>query len=146
MNGSPLLSSCTIIIHSSTQTTPFILDNGQHPRLGVELVRETRLETLREFTDRMEMATNEAGSALQRAADDIVCFYDIHHQHAPTYKVGNKVWLNAQNIITTRPTKKLDHKWLGPYTVDKVISRNAYGLQLPSSFGHTHLVFSTILL
>ena len=23
-------------IHSSTQTTPFMLDNGQHPRLGVE--------------------------------------------------------------------------------------------------------------
>ena len=23
-------------IHSSTQTTPFLLDNGQHPRLGVE--------------------------------------------------------------------------------------------------------------
>ena len=51
-------------IHSSTQTTPFMLDNGQYPRLGVEPVRETRLETLREFTDHMEMATNEAHSAL----------------------------------------------------------------------------------
>ena len=28
-------------IHSSTQTTPFILDTDQHPRLGVEPVRET---------------------------------------------------------------------------------------------------------
>ena len=94
----------------------------------------------------MEMATNEARSALQRVADDMACFYDIHGQHAPTYKVGDKVWLNAQNIITTQPTKKLDHKWLGPYTVDKVISHNAYRLQLPSSFDCTHLVFSTILL
>ena len=45
-----------------------MLDNGQNPRLGVEPVRETRLETLKEFTDRIEMATNEAHSALQRAA------------------------------------------------------------------------------
>ena len=81
--------------------TPFMLDNGQHPRLGVEPIRETRLETLREFTDHMEMATNEARSSLQKAADNIVCFYDIHRQHAPIYKVGDKIWLNAQNIITT---------------------------------------------
>ena len=94
----------------------------------------------------MEMATNEARSALQRAADDMARFYDVHRQHAPIYKVGDKVWLNAQHITTTRPTKKLDHMWLGPYTVNKVISRNAYRLQLPPSFGHTHLVFSTILL
>ena len=65
-------------IHPSTQTTPFMLNNGQHPRLRVELIQETRLETLREFTDRMEMATNEAHSTLQRAADDMTCFYDIH--------------------------------------------------------------------
>ena len=94
----------------------------------------------------MEMATNEACSALQRAADDMARFYDVHRQLAPTYKVGNKVWLNAQNITTTRPTMKLDHKWLGPYTVNKVILRNAYWLQLPPSFGRTHPVFFTILL
>ena len=86
----------------------------------------------------MEMTTNEACSALQRAADDMARIYDVHRQHAPTYKAGDKVWLNAQNITTTQPTKKLDHKWLGPYTVNKVISQNAYQLQLPPSFGHTH--------
>ena len=59
-----------------------MLDNGQHPRLGVEPIRETKLETLREFTDHMEMATNEAHSALQRAADDMSRFYDVHRQHA----------------------------------------------------------------
>ena len=94
----------------------------------------------------MEMVTNEARSALQRATDDMARFYDVHCQHAPTYKVGDKVWLNAQNITTTHPTKKLDHKWLGPYTVNKVISQNAYWLQLPPSFGRTYPVFSTILL
>ena len=78
-----------------------MLDNGQHPRLGVEPIQETRLETLREFTDYMEMATNKACSALQSEADDMAYFYDIHYQHASTYKVGDKVWLNVQNTITT---------------------------------------------
>ena len=123
-----------------------MLDTGQHPRLGLEPIRETRLEALEEFTERMEMATNEARSALEKAADDMARFYDVHRQAAPVYKVGDKVWLNARNIATTRPTKKLDHKWLGPYTINKVVSRNAYGLTLPSLFGRTHPVFSVVLL
>ena len=65
---------------------------------------------------------------------------------APVCKVGDKVWLNAQNITTAHPMKKLDHKWLGPYTINKVVSCNAYGLQLPASFGCTHPVFSVVLL
>ena len=149
-NGPPLLSSHTTMESTplpkcSTQTTPFILDNRQHPRLGVEPIWETRLETLREFIDYMEMAKIEACS-MQRAANNMVCFYDVHRQHAPTYKVGDRVWLNAQNIATTQPMKKQDHKWLGPYMVNKVISQNVYRLQHPSSFGCTHPVFSTILL
>ena len=51
----------------------------------------------------MELATNEACSALQKAADDMVHFYDVHHQHAPIYKVGDRVcvmcWeLNSKGI------------------------------------------------
>jgi len=64
----------------------------------------------------------EVHLALARAADDIAHFYDAHHREAPLYAVGDKVWINGQNILTTHPMKKLDHKWLGPSTVDKVIS------------------------
>src|SRR5882672_1576387 len=42
--------------------------------------------------------------------------------------------------------KKLDHKWLGPYLVDKVISQSTYRLKLPLSFGQTHPIFSVTLL
>src|SRR3979490_1428188 len=133
-------------IHSATQTSPFMLDNGQDPRLGLEPTQETRLEALDEFTTCMETATNEARSALSKAADDMARFYDLHHQAAPTYKIGDKVWLHAQNITTTCPMKKSDHKWLGPYVVNKVVSQNVYGLQLPPSFGCTHPVFSVNLL
>src|SRR5712664_295345 len=94
----------------------------------------------------MDVATKEAHSALSRAVDDMARFYDAHCREAPLYAVGDKVWLNGQNITTTRPMKKLDHKWLGPYPVEKVISRSAYRLKLPSSFGQTHPVFSVTLL
>ena len=74
----------------------------------------------------MEAATKEACSALSRAADNMAHFYDSHHGEAPLYMVRDKVWLNRQNITMTSPIKKLDHKWLGLYLVDKVISRSTY--------------------
>ena len=42
--------------------------------------------------------------------------------------------------------KKLDHKWLGLYLVEKAISSSAYWLKLPSSFSCIHPVFSVTLL
>src|SRR5882724_5096243 len=73
-------------------------------------------------------------------------FYNTHHREAPLYKTRDKVWLNGQNITMTQLTKKLDHTWLGPYPIEKVILQNAYHLKLPSSFGQTHPVFSVTLL
>ena len=46
----------------------------------------------------------------------------------------------------TCPTKKVDYKWLGPYTINRVISCHVYRLKLPTSFGQVHPVFSVTLL
>ena len=47
-------------VHASTQTSPFMLDAGQNPRLGFEPICESRLESLDNFTSRMAQATEEA--------------------------------------------------------------------------------------
>src|SRR5882724_8845778 len=88
-------------VHTSTHPSPFMLDTGQHPRLGVEPLRESCLETLKDFTSRMNKATDKARSALSQAADDMARFYNAHRREAPLYEVGDKVWLNGQNIMTT---------------------------------------------
>ena len=67
---------------------------------------------LQEFTECMEMAMNEAYSALEKSANDMTCFYGMHCQNSPTNQVSDQVCLNAQNITTTYPIKKLNHKWL----------------------------------
>ena len=69
----------------------------------------------------MEAETKKACSALSQAADDMAHFHDSHNRESPLYKVGDKVCLNRQNITTTHLMKKLDHKGLGLYRVDKVI-------------------------
>ena len=94
----------------------------------------------------MARATDSAQATLVKAADNMAQFYDAHRHEAPKYSIGDKVWLSSENIRTTHPTKKLNYKWLGPYTIDWVISHNAYRLKLPTSFGQVHPVFSVTLL
>ena len=73
-------------------------------------------------------------------------FYDAHRCEAQKYNVGDKVWLSSENIRTVCPTKKLNYKWVGPYVVERVISRSAYQLKLPASLGNIHPIFSITLL
>jgi len=62
-----------------------------------------------------------------------------------TFEVGDQVWLSTKHFQTTRPSKKLDYKRTGPYTVNKIINKNAYNLDLPNTM-QNHNVFHVSLL
>ncbi|MBW0495175.1 hypothetical protein O181_034890 [Austropuccinia psidii MF-1] len=56
------------------------------------------------------------------------------------------VWLSSKNIKSTRPTKKLSKRWLGPFPILKKVSSHAYHLKLPSQWKSVHPVFHISLL
>jgi hypothetical protein len=118
-------------IHSSTQQTPFFLDSGQHPRMGLEPSPPSRLKTVNEFMDWMQSALTEARSALAKAQDDMTHYYNRRREPAPKYTPGDKVYLDGSDIQTSRPSKKLAHCFLGPYVVERCVRLYAYHLQLP---------------
>jgi hypothetical protein len=109
-------------IHSSTQQTPFLLDSGQHPRMGFEPKQPARMEAVNEFTDRMKMVLEEAKLALNKAKDDMARYYNQRRLPTPTYKPGDRVYLDTSDISTTRPSWKLSHRRLGPYPVERQVS------------------------
>jgi len=51
----------------------------------------------------------------------------------PVIEPGDKVWLRRRNIQTTRPSNKLDHKQIGPYTILEKVGSRAYKLDLPAT-------------
>ena len=133
-------------VHSRTQQTPFLLDSGQHPRMGFEPGTPSRLETVNEFTKRMGSALSEARSALTKAQEDMTRYYNQRWEPAPEYAPGDRVYLDGSDIQTTRPSKKLAHRFLGPYTVECRVGRYAYRLRLPRSMSHLHPVFPVVKL
>ena len=67
---------------------------------------------------------------------------NMHRTPAPDYKIGDLVYVNAKDIKTIRPSKKLDYKNFGPYPIKRKVSPNSYEVQLPEG-SRIHPVFST---
>src|SRR5699024_10669903 len=71
---------------------------------------------------------------------------DKHHGEGPTLKRGEKVFLLRRNIETKRPSQKLDHQKIGPFTIEEKTGPVNYRLKLPKSMKHIHPVFHISLL
>ena len=141
-------------VSESTKVTPFVANYGQNPRMGFEQPTGTQrppalrlqaqeanrfVEQMKDITEfvRVELGWSQA---LQQE------YANKSRQPAPAYQVGDKVWLDARNIRTTRASKKLDWKNLGPYRVSQIVSSHAYKLDLPKSMSKLHPVFHVWLL
>jgi len=134
-------------VHSATQQPPFLLDTGRLPRMGFEPRQNpSGLETVNEFTERMKTAIEEAKSTIRKAQDDMKKYYDRQRTLAPVFKPGDKVFLDATDIRTTRPSQKLSHRRLGPFVVERQIGPMAYCLRLPHRMKQLHPVFNVVKL
>jgi len=134
-------------VHASTQHTPFMLDTGRNPRMGFEpRLPPSKIESVNEFRERMAGSLEEARAALGKAKSDMARYYDQRRAPAPAYKVGDKVYLDASDIRTTRPSRKLAHRYLGPFPITAQVAPNAYRLRLPRSLKRLHPVFNVVKL
>jgi hypothetical protein len=97
-----------------------------------------------DWSTRMTEITHRVQDAMRKAQEGHKRFYDRSHQPA-TFQVGDQVLLRSKNIKTWRASKKLDYRYLGPYTITEKINDNAFRLQLPRSL-RTNDVFSVQLL
>ena len=124
-----------------------MLDSRRHLWMGFEPHQvESQLETVNEFWDQMDSTLVEAKSALAKAKDDMAQYYNQHQTPALEYQVGDKVYLDASDIRTTRPSQKLTHCYLSPFTIVWKVGWNAYRLRLLTSMSRLHPVFNVIKL
>lgn len=70
--------------------------------------------------------------------------YANQHRREVTFLAGQKVLLSTEdlNLKALGQSKKLLPKFIGPFTVSRVISDNAYKLSLPPQYRRLHPVFN----
>ena len=81
----------------------------------------------------MENPLKEAKAALVKVKDNMSKYYDQRRTPALDYQPRDRVYLDASNIHTTRPSRKLFHQRLGPFPVVRKVGNSAYHLLLPPS-------------
>ncbi len=81
---------------TSTRMTPFFANYGYHPRCNLSLTAP--VESINPTAEVLVQKFRELHAALrtnlQRAQQDYKKYHDQHVKEAPTFKVGDKVWLN----------------------------------------------------
>ena len=63
-------------VHTTTQTTLFLLDTGQTPRMGFEPHAPSRIEAVNKFVEHMKSAMEEARSTIRKSKDDMAQHYN----------------------------------------------------------------------
>jgi hypothetical protein len=128
-------------VHSTTKVTPFFANFGYHPKFTVTVPRVSKnhvplADRVRVFHDLYaEMKEN-----IKLALDRHALYFDTKTMAQPDFQIGEKVWLDARNLRTSRPAKKLDYKRVGPYPIVEKVGPRSYRLQLPKTV-KVHPVF-----
>ena len=125
--------------------TPFYAEYGQHPRSIWPSIQD-KCVAGNEYVDNLEKLREELRQNLTDARERMRKFYDRNREPQPDFKVGDKVLLNAKHIQTLRPSKKLDHRMRGPWTIIKRVGPRAFKLDLKENRGRKHDVFPVGLL
>ena len=86
----------------------------------------SHLESINEFKEQMTDTLTEAKAALSKSKDEMAKYYDRRRTPAPNYQPGDRVYLDASDIHMTRPSQKLSHKRLGPFSIVRKVRNRAY--------------------
>jgi len=135
-------------VHASTGTTPFYAMYGYHPDFTWDVeddIPEGEAPAARRRAAAINAEREKLKERLQHAVDYQAKWYN--KSHTPRhFRVGDKVLLSSKNIRLSRPSKKLDFRFLGPFEITAARGTQAYRLDLPKTLGAIHPVFHVSLL
>ena len=112
-------------VHLTTKVSPFIANYRRELRMGVDLRRKGKIEKAIEFAERMRKVQKEAGAALKRVQEEMKQQADREIKEAELWKIEDRIMLSTKDLVfKERPAKKLVDQYVGPYTIDEIISTN----------------------
>jgi len=127
-------------VHMATKVLPFMANYGRKLRMNGDIRKRGKVEKATEFVERMKRVYEEAGVALKKAQENMKKQADKERKESEAWKKGDRVLLSTKDLVfKERPVRKLVKQYMGPYTIEEVVSTNVVKLQLPTSM-RIHLV------
>jgi len=127
-------------IHTATKVSPFIANYGKELRMGGDIRRKGKVESVIEFVERMKKVHEEAEMALKKTQEEMKRYANRSRKKTEKWEKRDQVLLSTKDLVfKERPTKKLMERYVGLYTIEEVVLLNVVKLRLPSLM-RIHLV------
>ena len=125
--------------HSSKGTSPFFILMGYQPHMFPMVFHNSPTPALDQRLKIIHKAREEAIAAHVNTQQ---MMRERFKGHSVTFKIGDKILLDATHLRISHGNKKLHPKRIGPLRIVKVINSHAYEVALPALWkGKVHPVF-----
>jgi len=116
-------------VHTATKVLPFMTNYGKELRMGGDIRRKGKVESVTEFVERMKKVHEEAEVALKKTQEEMKRYADRSRKETEKWEKGDWVLLSTKDLVfKERPIKNLMERYVGPYTIEEVVSSNAVKL------------------
>ncbi|MBW0467024.1 hypothetical protein O181_006739 [Austropuccinia psidii MF-1] len=133
--------------HSTTSKTPSVVEKGWNPLLPVDCLRKNLLTihpTAKDFHDMWKRACDTAAKYIAEAKEYNKQWWDKTHME-PDLKEGDQVLVSTINFNNAKGPKKMRYSFVGPFTIIKLIGKNAVEVKLTEEISRKHPVFPVSL-
>ncbi|MBW0536737.1 hypothetical protein O181_076452 [Austropuccinia psidii MF-1] len=118
--------SCNNFDHSSTKQLPFFTVYGRDPKFYSAHI--TQDNPSGKGSTKVQSVQQNVNREIEAAINQFKRYADKSRASPPDFTPGDMVWISPKNTKSTRTTKKLSERWLGPFPILKKVSTHAYHL------------------
>ncbi|KAI2664272.1 Transposon Tf2-9 polyprotein [Labeo rohita] len=126
---------------SATGLSPFHACLGYQPPVFSSQEVEASVPSVQALISRCRRTWRKVRQALCQTRKRTRRAANRHRSRAPRYVCGQRVWLSTRNLPLQPPSRKLAPKFIGPFSVVKVLNPVAVRLRLPNCLRRVHPVF-----
>ena len=115
--------------HTTTKVLPFIANYGRELRIGGDIRKKGKVESVMEFVERIKKVHEEAGAALKKIQEEMKRYANRSRKETEDWKKGDRVLLSTKDLVfKERPVRKLTERYVGLYAIEEVVLSNAVKL------------------
>ena len=116
-------------VHMAMKVSPFMANYERELRTRRDIRKKGKVEKAMEFVERMKQVQEEAGVSLKKTQEDIKRQADKRSKETKDWKKGDRVLLSTKDLVFKEgPVRKLVDQFVGPYTIEEVVSTNTVKL------------------